>query len=244
MWSGPRNISTALLRSWGNRPDTWVCDEPFYAHYLLRTNLPHPGAAEVIREHESDWREVVAFLTGPIPAGRQVFYQKHMAHHLLPEIGRAWLDGLTNCFLIREPAGMLASLLKIYPEAGLEDTGLPQQWELFQRERERTGKVPPVLDAGDLLAQPEALLRHFCDLVEVPFREEMLQWAPGPRTTDGVWGKYWYSQVYRTTEFEPALPGADDRGRAVRPSVPSDLLSRCTDLYGLLHQSRITAGAR
>src|SRR5579875_3967839 len=102
MWSGPRNISTALMRAWGNRPDTFVCDEPFYAHYLLQTQLPHPGAEEIIRHQENDWRKVVAWLTGPVPEGKTIFYQKHMAHHLLPNMGRDWLDAVTNCFLIRD----------------------------------------------------------------------------------------------------------------------------------------------
>src|SRR5439155_1225268 len=102
MWSGPRNISTALLRSWGNRPDTFVCDEPLYAHYLLKTGAPHPGADEVIRRQENDWRKVVAWLTGDVPDGKAVFYQKHMAHHMLPEIERGWLDRVANAFLIRE----------------------------------------------------------------------------------------------------------------------------------------------
>src|SRR5256714_224645 len=131
MWSGPRNISTALMRSWGNRPDTVVCDEPLYAHYLLRTHAPHPGAAEVIACHESDWQKVVACLTGPIPDGKAIFYQKHMCHHLLPDIDRSWLDQVTNCFLIREPREMLNSLAKHLPNPTLEDTGLPQQVELF-----------------------------------------------------------------------------------------------------------------
>ena len=104
MWSGPRNISTALMRSWGNRPDTWVSDEPLYAHYLARTGKDHPGADEVLAHQEQDWRVVVEMLTGPVPEGRTIWYQKHMAHHLLPEIGREWLDRMTHCFLIRDPA--------------------------------------------------------------------------------------------------------------------------------------------
>ncbi len=110
MWSGPRNISTALMRSWGNRPDTWVCDEPLYAHYLASTGKDHPGADEVLADQEQDWRVVVETLTGAVPEGRAIWYQKHMAHHLLPEVGREWLDGMTHCFLIRNPAEMLVPL--------------------------------------------------------------------------------------------------------------------------------------
>ena len=105
MWSGPRNISTALMRSWENRPDTAVVDEPLYAHYLLQTGMPHPGADEVIRSQETDWRKVVEQLTtGDIPGGKTIYYQKHMTHHLLPEIGREWLDRLDNVFLLRDAA--------------------------------------------------------------------------------------------------------------------------------------------
>ncbi len=154
MWSGPRNISTALMRSWGNRPDTFVCDEPLYAHYLQQTRLDHPGADEVIVHHESDWRKVINGLLGPVPGGDAIFYQKQMAHHLLPQIDRGWLDRVTNAFLIREPREMLTSLAKILPSPRLEDTGLPQQVEIFERVREQTGRVPPVIDARDVLKDP------------------------------------------------------------------------------------------
>src|SRR3989454_6066060 len=104
MWSGPRNISTALMRAWGNRDDTFVCDEPFYAHYLVKTGLSHPMAQEVIASQENDWRKVADWLRGPVPRGKAIFYQKQMSHHLLPDMGRDWLANVTNCFLIRDPA--------------------------------------------------------------------------------------------------------------------------------------------
>ena len=152
MWSGPRNISTALLRSWGNRHDTFVCDEPLYAFYLERTGVEHPGREEVLAHHDSDWRRVVRRLTGKIPAGKAIFYQKHMAHHLLPEIDRAWVSSLANAFLIRNPEEMLTSLTRVMPRPGVEDTGLPQQWELFGWLRERTGRTPPVVDSDEFFA--------------------------------------------------------------------------------------------
>ena len=132
MWSGPRNISTAMMRSWGARPDTIVCDEPLYAHYLKVTGLPHPGAAETLAAHETDWRKVVAWLTGPLPDGKAVFYQKHMTHHMLPNIELGWVHELTNCFLIREPREMITSLLEFIPKPRIEDTGLPQQVRIFE----------------------------------------------------------------------------------------------------------------
>src|SRR3954454_15226397 len=151
MWSGPRNISTALMRSWGNRPDTVVCDEPLYAHYLRQTGIAHPGAAEVIAHHESDWRKAVAALVGEVPDGKAIFYQKHMAHHLLPQVGRDWLGQVTHAFLIRDPREMLTSLLRILPNPTLPDTGLPQQQEIFAWVRAHTGRVPPVVDAREIL---------------------------------------------------------------------------------------------
>src|SRR6476620_2511022 len=111
MWSGPRSISTAMMRAWGNRPDTVVCDEPFYAHYLLATkHTDHPGYEQIISSHETDWRKVVGWLIGPIPGGKNIFYQKHMAHHLLPGMATDWTDQYSNCFLIRQPREMLLSL--------------------------------------------------------------------------------------------------------------------------------------
>ncbi len=203
MWSGPRNVSTALLRAWENRGDTAVCDEPLYSHYLRATGLPHPGAEEVIASQESDWRRVVAALTGDVPAGQPIYYQKHMAHHLLPEMGREWLDSLTHCFLIRSPFEMLLSLDKITPEPRLEDTGLPQQVEIFEGERRRSGRIPPVVDARDLLEDPPGVLAALCRELGVEFTEKMLSWPPGSRPSDGVWAKHWYDSVEKTTGFQP-----------------------------------------
>jgi hypothetical protein len=234
MWSGPRNISTAMMRSWGSRPDTFVCDEPLYAHYLRTTGIQHPGAEEVIRRHETDWRKVAEWLTGPIPEGKRIFYQKHMTHHLLPEIERDWLADLKHAFLIREPREMLASLLQFLPTPALVDTGLPQQVELFEWERRRIGKVPPVLDARDVLQYPREMLTHLCDALGVPFLEAMLKWESGPRATDGVWARHWYAAVERTTSFQPYAP------KPVQvPGHLSELLGRCEALYAQLFAHRL-----
>jgi hypothetical protein len=233
MWSGPRNISTAMMRAWGNRPDTLVCDEPLYAHYLQQTGLPHPGAEEVVACHECDWRKVVRWLTGPLPSGKAIFYQKHMAHHLLPHIGRDWLDGLTNCFLIRDPRDVLASLSDFLPRPRLADTGLPQQVEIFERLRS-SERVPPVLDAQDVLAQPRAMLEELCRQVEVDFSEAMLEWPAGPRATDGVWARYWYQRVEASTGFLPE--------RAEKKPIPHGLdalLEDCLPLYEQLARYRL-----
>lgn len=234
MWSGPRNISTAMLRSWGNRPDTFVCDEPLYAHYLQQTKRKHPGAREVIEHHETDWRKVVAWLTGDVPDGKAVFYQKQMAHHLLPMIDRGWLGELTNCFLIRDPREMITSLVRKLPDPKIEDTGLPQQVEVFEFVRRETGGVPPVLDARDVLEDPRRILTLLCEAVGVDFRESMLSWPAGTRDTDGIWAKHWYANVEKTTGFEPYRQKPD--------AVPDALVAlhaECMEYYNTLHGHRL-----
>ena len=235
MWSGPRNLSTALLRSFGSRADTVVCDEPLYAHYLQRTGAPHPGLEEVVAQHECDWRTVARWLTGPLPAGRSVFYQKHMAHHLLPEIERDWLDGLVHAFLIREPRAMLASLCEVLPRPDLTDTGLPQQVELFERLSDQLGHAPPVVDSRDLTADPAGVLRALCEQLGVPYDDSMLAWETGPRDTDGCWGMHWYASVWASTGFSSEPPKRKPLPASLRP-----LAEACDPLYQTLHAHRIT----
>jgi hypothetical protein len=234
MWSGPRNISTALMRSWGNRSDTAVWDEPLYAFYLRATAIDHPGAAEVIAHHEPDWRKVVAALVGAVPGDKPIFYQKHMAHHLLPQVSRDWLGLVTHAFLIRDPREMLTSLVKILPEPTLFDTGLPQQLEIFALVRSWSGRVPPVVDAREILESPRQMLGLLCKALGVAFDEAMLQWPPGRRPTDGIWAKYWYDAVERSTTFEPYRP----KNEPV-PAHLHGLLDRCLEIYDELHRHRI-----
>jgi hypothetical protein len=201
MWSGPRNISTAMMRSWGNRPDTFVCDEPFYAHYLKATGRDHPGAAEVIACGETDSQKVIAQLTGPIPGGKRIFYQKQMTHHLLAEIDRGWLGSVTNCFLIRDPAEVIVSYIKKNNDPKLEDIGFVQQAEIFDWARAHTGEIPLVIDARDVLESPERILRLLCEAIGMDFTDAMLSWPPGLRETDGVWAQHWYAEVAESTSF-------------------------------------------
>jgi Sulfotransferase domain len=236
MWSGPRNISTALMRSWGNRDDTVVIDEPFYAHYLAVTGRPHPGREVVVARHETDWRRVVDTLLAPQPPGVRVFYQKQMAHHLLPGIGREWLAQVSHAFLIREPQAMLTSLAEKLDTFTLADTGLPQQVEIFEQVLATTGRVPPVVDSADLLASPEALLRRLCDAVGVSFSERMLSWPPGRRETDGVWGPWWYARVEESTGFAP--PPA--RSTTPLSEELRALEAQCRPLYDKLSRHRLT----
>ncbi len=234
VWSGPRNISTAMMRAWGNRPDTFVCDEPLYAHYLRVTGRVHPGGEEVIAAGQTDWRKVVAWLTTDVPEGKTVFFQKHMAHHLLREIERGWLGQVTNAFLIRDPREMLTSLIKKVPDARLEDTGLPQQAEIFRLVRRQTGRTPPVLDAKDVLIDPRGQLSRLCQAVGVPFTEAMLSWPPGLRDTDGVWAKHWYHEVEKTTTFQPYKPKQEE----VPPEFEG-LYRECLPYYEELHSQRL-----
>ncbi len=222
------------MRAWGNRPDTFVCDEPLYAHYLLKTGVPHPGADEVIRHHETDWRKVVAWLTGDVPEGKTIFYQKHMTHHLLPEIDRSWLDQVSNAFLIRDPHEVVPSFVRVVANPRLEDTGLPQQLEIFSLVRGRTGRIPPVVDARDVLENPRRLLRLLCEALDVAFTEDMLSWPPGPRDTDGVWAKYWYDAVVQSTSFQPYRP----RNAPVPPHL-AGLLDQAEEVYRQLYEQRL-----
>ncbi len=220
-----------MMRAWGQRPDTVVCDEPLYAHYLQVTGLAHPGRDEVLAAHETDWRAVAAWLTGSLPDGKTVFYQKHMAHHLLDHIDRGWLERLTHVLLIREPREMLTSLIKLTPEPTLADTGLPQQVELLERL-----DTAAVIDARDVLADPPAMLRALCDAVGLPFSEAMLSWPAGRRAADGVWARHWYGAVEASTGFQPYRPKADPL-----PSALLDLLAECETLYRRLHARRLVA---
>ena len=203
MWSGPRNISTAMMRAWENRGDCAVVDEPLYAHYLAHTDRDHPGREEIIAAGETDWRKVATRLTGAVPEGKAIWYQKHMAHHLLPHIGRGWLGELTHGFLIRDPREVLLSYLKSRPSLTAEDIGVVRQLEIFESVQNQSGVTPPVVDAGEFLQAPEPQLRALCERLGVAFTPRMLSWPAGPRASDGIWAPYWYEAVLRSTGFEP-----------------------------------------
>ncbi len=234
MWSGPRNISTAMMRSFGNRADTVVVDEPLYAAYLRATGLEHPGRDDILAAQDDDWRVVTAGLTGPVPGGRDVYYQKHMTHHLLPDMGRDWLRLVTNAFLVRDPAGVVASYARVRGEPTLEDLGFPQQVEIFRACADSDGTAPPVVDAADVLADPAAVLSVLCARLGISYDPAMLSWPAGARPTDGVWAPHWYASVEASTGFGPP-PSAP----AQVPDHLRDLLDRCRPYYDELAAHRI-----
>lgn len=236
MWSGPRNVSTALMRSFGNRADTLVVDEPFYAHYLQTTGLEHPGRDEVIARHDTDWQRVADSLHAPLPPGLTVHYQKQMSHHLLPHMGRRWLHGLRHAFLIRDPREMLLSLDQKLGRIRVEDTGLPQQVEIFDAFASRDATAPPVIDASDLLRNPRGILSALCLRLGIPFDARMLSWPTGTRPTDGVWARHWYEQVERSTGFAPWRPRTGELG----PHL-AEVEAACRPLYERLRAHCLTA---
>ena len=223
-----------MMRAWGNRPDTIVVDEPFYAYYLNATGRKHPGANEIIGAGETDWRKVIRQLTGSIPNGKRIFFQKQMTHHLLPEVDREWLADITNCFLIRDPREVITSYIRKREDPALEDLGFVQQYEIFDWVRARTDVLPPVIDARDILKNPQRTLGLLCNAVGVDFSESMLSWPPGLRETDGIWAKHWYGEVAKTTSFAPYRPRYDE--------VPGHLLeihNRCRESYQRLYEYRL-----
>ncbi len=234
VWSGPRNISTATMRSWDNRGDTAVVDEPFYAHYLAHTGIVHPGREEVLAGQENDWQKVKSFLLGPVPGNKPIFYQKHMAHHLLPHMQDDWIHQMQHVFLLRPPDAMLLSLDKVLTSPGLTDTGLPQQLALFEQIKEHSGKTPLVIDSVDLLRNPEGMLRGWCAFLDIEFTTNMLSWPTGPRATDGVWAKYWYGNVEQSSCFQPY------REKAVNlPDTLEALYQECLPYYQTMYAQRL-----
>lgn len=236
MWSGPRNISTAMMRAWENREDCAVSDEPLYAAYLAATGLDHPGRDEVIAAGETDWRHVADTLLGPVPGGEHIWYQKHMSHHLLPDMDTDWVLGLRNVLLIRDPSEVVASYIKSRATVTPDDIGLPQQERLFQLLHDHFGEYPMVIDAGDFLRAPEAYLRALCLRLGIAFTPRMLAWPAGPRDSDGVWAPYWYDAVWRSTGFEPWRPRQD--------TLSGDALAvaeACRPMYERLREYRMIA---
>ncbi len=225
MWSGPRNISTAMMRAFENRPDTAVVDEPFYAAYLAATGLDHPMRDQVLASQPQDWRDVAALLLGPVPGRAAVYYQKHMTHHMLPGFGTDWMASCRNVFLIRRPEEVVASYREKRGQVGLADIGIVRQADLFEQEADRLGEVPLVLDAADVTAAPAAALGALCAALGLAFSPAMIAWPAGRRASDGVWAPAWYDQVERSTGFtsrreRPPVRLDDSLRRTVDAAAP------------------------
>jgi len=234
MWSGPRNLSTALMRSFGNRSDTFVSDEPFYGCFLKDSGADHPLREEVIAAMDCDWGSVMASLRGKAPDGSAVWYQKHMWHHMVGPIGHDDFAGFTHAFLIREPERMIASYLRQREAAEFEDFGLERQAEFFDREADRLGRAPPVIDAHDVLTNPVAVLSKLCDALVLRWDLAMLSWPPGLRQTDGPWAPHWYTAVEASTGFGPP-----ETAPVALPDDAQRLAERCRPYYERLAAHRI-----
>jgi hypothetical protein len=217
MWSGPRNLSTAMMYAFAARGDCAVSDEPFYAAYLSATGIDHPMREAVIASQPTDPAKVAAACLGPNPDGKPLWYQKHMTMHMIPAFDRGFLSGLTNVFLLRHPAHVIASYARKREAPTLQDIGFLQQADLFDQVADMTGTAPPVITAESIRARPKDALTKLCQALRIPFTEAMLHWPPGPKPFDGVWAPHWYGAVHRSTGFEdpegplPDLPPAYQR---------------------------------
>ncbi len=216
MWSGPRNLSTAMMYAFAARGDCAVWDEPFYAAYLRATGIDHPMRDAIIAAHEADAGRVAAACAGPIPHKQTLFYQKHMTLHMIPGFDRGFMRTTANVFLIRHPARVVASYAKKREGPTLADIGFVQQAELFDEVAGWLGRAPLVIDSADIRADPQGALTRLCAALGIGFTDRMLRWAPGPKPYDGVWAPHWYGAVHGSTGFEAAegpLPdlSADDQ---------------------------------
>lgn len=233
MWSGPRNISTAMMRAWDSRADCAVMDEPFYGAYLATTGLDHPMASEIMTHHPTDW-ETIARDCGHTTAA-PVVYQKHMSQHMIDEAPLDWLQNVRHAFLIRPPSEVAASFKVKWQGMGAEDLGFSRQADLFARIADDAGKAPPVIEARDVLSNPEGMLRALCTALDVPFDPAMLSWAPGLRDSDGVWASHWYGAVETSTGFVAPTP----------PKQPADdllpIVEACQPAYEKLRNYKLTA---
>ena len=235
MWSGPRNLSTALMRSFENRTDTVVIDEPFYAHFLKQTNLNHPGRNEIISTLDSNWDNIVLKITGPIPQNKLIWYQKHMAQHNLEGCDLNWIKSFHNCILIRDPKYVIPSYNKEYSLSDEKLLGYCQQLNLIRILEDEEGITPPIFDATDILEKPEQALKKICVSVGIRFSQKMLKWPKGKRKSDGIWAKYWYRNVENSSGFQPLK-----KKNIVIDKKLISLYDKCLADYNSMYDKRIT----
>ncbi len=235
MWSGPRNISTAMMRSFENRNDCAVSDEPFYAAFLAKTGLHHPMYKEVLASQPNDWKDVAADMLGEAPDRAAVWYQKHMCHHMVEGIGTDWMDDCTNAFLIRDPVDVIASYIRKHSDIDLNAIGVIKQAEMFDRAAQASGSPPPVVDTADVLASPRNVLTALCEALALPFSERMLSWPSGKRPSDGVWAPAWYDVVETSTGFARPAPQSKEL-----PTHLHKLADEARPYYESMAQHRLT----
>ncbi|MBO0335307.1 hypothetical protein J0X12_16925 [Sneathiella sp. CAU 1612] len=233
MWSGPRNISTAMMRSFGSRPECQAVDEPFYAYYLAKTGLRHPMYKEVIASQPTDWRTVAANLNVARASGSEL-YIKHMTHHMTEEVDLSSFRDHRNCFLIRDPKRVIASYAAKWDRITTDDIGIKRQFEIFRTLEKLTGQTPVVVEAEDILRQPEAMLKKLCHALDIPWREEMLSWKKGRQPEDGVWAAHWYASVEETTGFAPYK----DREISLKPEL-TELMAEQVPYFDALRAHKI-----
>lgn len=235
MWSGPRNLSTALMRSFENRSDTAVIDEPFYAHFLKQTNINHPGRNEIISTLDSNWDSIVLKITGPIPQNKSIWYQKHMAQHNLEGCDLNWIKSFHNCILIRDPKYVIPSYNKEYSLSDEKLLGYCQQLNLIRILEDEESITPPIFDATDILEKPEKALKKICISVGIRFSQKMLKWPKGKRKSDGIWAKYWYRNVENSSGFQPI-----QKKNIVIDKKLIPLYDKCLADYNSMYEKRIT----
>ncbi|WP_420605251.1 HAD family hydrolase [Novosphingopyxis sp.] len=239
MWSGPRTISTAMMRSFGSRGDCAVTDEPFYGAFLKATGDRQPMADEVIASMDCAWDSVAETMRGPVPDGRPIWYQKHMPHQMVGPVDIGDFPDHAHAFLIRDPARVIASYAEKRVAVDLDDLGLARQCDYFERIADRRGTAPPVIDSGDVLANPESVLTSLCAALGIAWDPAMLQWAPGLRPTDGIWASHWYNAVAASSGFAPPPTASPelDAGHAA-------LADRARPYYDRLKAHRLTRSMR
>lgn len=231
MWSGPRNISTAMMRAWENRADTFVTDEPFYACYLWSTGMDHPGRDEIIASQSTEWTQIANDCNTLIQPDCAVHYQKHMTQHMLPQFELDWLTSLVNVFLIRSPAEVVSSYAKARPDLTATDLGFEQQHRLYQHVVEKIDPDPLVISADSVLQNPADAMKAICDKADIKFDNNMLSWPAGKRESDGVWAPHWYKNVENSTGF------ATQEKRALKLDPQQlKIAERCQPYYEIMQQ--------